>query len=226
MNINTKTGIRFGVADARNYMGLYEAILQSGEFIEGDEYIVEPMKRYLQKQYNSLYEIEHLPNDSNKIHHYKKTINCIIDFLKKYIDFDYIKFYDDLEDDILKINFQEIQDFDSLVKAFKPFTTEEYLNNVLSAAKNQYFSEILERGETPTMRYVEKTGNNEEFVCQLSNLGGMPLIFVMSSPVLVKKPLCSPCIPNAIDLDADDSSKEIYVGYGIPDFWRDEIDNS
>jgi hypothetical protein len=54
----------------------------------------------------------------------------------------------------------------------------------------------------------------------LSSLGGGILVWVYESTNIVKvNSLCSPCVPNAGDLDSglDDSG---YECYGIPDSWE------
>lgn len=53
---------------------------------------------------------------------------------------------------------------------------------------------------------------------QISWLGGAPLLFVFESPVISRARLCSPCVPNAGDLDnLDDDGVECY---GVPAEWR------
>lgn len=53
---------------------------------------------------------------------------------------------------------------------------------------------------------------------QISWLGGSPLLFVFESPVISRARPCSPCVPNAGDLDnLSDAGVECY---GVPDDWR------
>ena len=51
----------------------------------------------------------------------------------------------------------------------------------------------------------------------ISWLGGAPLLWVFDSPVISKVRLCSPCVPNAGDLDSLDDDG--YECYGIPADW-------
>jgi len=55
-------------------------------------------------------------------------------------------------------------------------------------------------------------------------LGGAPLIWVTKSPRIVYvKSLCSPCVPNAGDLDSGLTTEdEGYECYGIPEEWEGE----
>lgn len=54
----------------------------------------------------------------------------------------------------------------------------------------------------------------------ISHLGGAALLWVFESPIISTARLCSPCVPNAGDLDSLDPSG--YECYGIPDDWRAE----
>lgn len=49
----------------------------------------------------------------------------------------------------------------------------------------------------------------------LVEFGGAPLVYVIESTKTVKAALCSPCIPNAIDLEH--LRENGFEGYGIPD---------
>ncbi len=70
----------------------------------------------------------------------------------------------------------------------------------------------------------------------VSWLGGAPLIWVTKSPRIVAvKSLCSPCVPNAGDLDSgivadatdilDTKLLAGYACYGLPIEWQNAIDN-
>ena len=52
---------------------------------------------------------------------------------------------------------------------------------------------------------------------EISWLGGAPLLWVFESPVISKARLCSPCCPNAGDLNSLDDDG--YECYGIPADW-------
>lgn len=67
--------------------------------------------------------------------------------------------------------------------------------------------------EEPTIE-----GTCEGVKYAISWLGGAPLLWIFESPVLSKARLCSPCVPNAGDLDSLDEGG--YECYGIPSDWR------
>lgn len=52
---------------------------------------------------------------------------------------------------------------------------------------------------------------------EISWLGGAPLLWVLESPIISKAKLCSPCCPNAGDLNNLDDDG--YECYGIPADW-------
>ena len=52
---------------------------------------------------------------------------------------------------------------------------------------------------------------------EISHLGGAPILWVLESPIISKARLCSPCCPNAGDLDSLDDDG--YECYGIPADW-------
>jgi hypothetical protein len=69
--------------------------------------------------------------------------------------------------------------------------------------------------------YIEEptiAGTCEGVRYEISHLGGAPLLWVLESPVISKARLCSPCCPNAADLDSLDDDG--YECYGIPGYWR------
>jgi hypothetical protein len=79
------------------------------------------------------------------------------------------------------------------------------------------------QADEPDYSYDDGKGNR--FL--LSHLGGAPLIWVVKSTHTVMcRSLCSPCVPNAGDLDSgtfDVSQPEDgYMCYGIPDEWKPE----
>lgn len=66
--------------------------------------------------------------------------------------------------------------------------------------------------EEPTL-----AGTCEGVRYEISWLGGAPLLWVLESPVISKAKLCSPCCPNAGDLNNLDDDG--YECYGIPAGW-------
>lgn len=55
----------------------------------------------------------------------------------------------------------------------------------------------------------------------ISWLGGVPLLWVFESPVTGRFNLCSPCVPNACNLDSPNPGG--YEGYMVPADWLKEL---
>lgn len=64
----------------------------------------------------------------------------------------------------------------------------------------------------------EIEGECEGVKYAISWLGGAPLLWVFESPVTGHFRLCSPCVPNACDLDSP-STEDGYLGYTVPAGW-------
>ena len=99
-------------------------------------------------------------------------------------------------------DFQDIEDPEE--------SEEEYVDRAVENA------EIEIEIEEPTI-----AGTYEDVKYQITWLGGAPLLWVLEGPVGTARSLCSPCVPNAADLD---SGFEIGVGLGhecyvIPKEW-------
>ena len=90
------------------------------------------------------------------------------------------------------------------------------------ADRDDYIDTRLER-EFEGIQIEEPTiaGTLEGVKYEISWLGGAPLLFVLESPVISKARLCSPCVPNAGDLNSLDDVG--YECYGIPEYWRYEV---
>lgn len=79
--------------------------------------------------------------------------------------------------------------------------------------------------EEPTI-----TGTHEGVTYQIGWLGGAPILWVFQGPTGNASSLCSPCAPNAADLDSEfvlDSEPEFTPGEGFPCYcvprdWLDE----
>lgn len=63
-------------------------------------------------------------------------------------------------------------------------------------------------------------GEHEGVKYRTSWLGGAPHLFVFESPVIGKFQQCSPCVPNAANLDCQDPDG--ITGYDVPAHWRRE----
>lgn len=66
----------------------------------------------------------------------------------------------------------------------------------------------------------EIEGEYEGVRYRIGWLGGAPLVICLMSPVVVRGRLCSPCLPNCLDLDNPDPDG--YEGYGVPLDWLGE----
>lgn len=76
--------------------------------------------------------------------------------------------------------------------------------------------------------YIEEpsiVGEVEGISYQIGWLGGAPLLWVLTGPVGRCAKLCSPCVPNAGDLDSGFTTDEVNEGYEcyvVPQDWMPE----
>ena len=106
-------------------------------------------------------------------------------------------------------------------------SSERFVDNEIEAAylrlgyddRDDYIDTRLER-ESENIQIDEPIieGTCEGVTYMISHLGGAPLLWAFESPIISKARLCSPCVPNAGDLDSLDDDG--YECYGIPDDWR------
>lgn len=105
--------------------------------------------------------------------------------------------------------------------------SERFVDNEIEAAylrlgyddRDDYIETRLELGwEHIQIDEPIIEGTCEGVRYMISHLGGAPLLWAFESPVISKAKLCSPCVPNAGDLDSLDDDG--YECYGIPDDWR------
>lgn len=110
---------------------------------------------------------------------------------------------------------------------------------ILETIKNEIFEAVKDGEEPPydeddidreVERRLERWGDqlqiDEPFIegehegvkYQISWLGGAPMLWVLESPCCGKYKLCSPCVPNAGDLDSPSENGE--VCYDVPIAWR------
>lgn len=91
---------------------------------------------------------------------------------------------------------------------------ESFCEDRVEAAMEQF---------TDTWQCDEPTieGTHDDVKYQVSWLGGAPLLWVLHSPHIVHaNRLCSPCVPNAADLDSGLATDGTgFECYGIPDDW-------
>ncbi len=105
-------------------------------------------------------------------------------------------------------------------------SNDRYMEDEVEAAYNRlgyddrddYIDTRLEL-ESERIQIEEPTlaGICEGVRYEISWLGGAPLLWVFESPVISKAKLCSPCCPNAGDLNSLDDDG--YECYGIPADW-------
>lgn len=108
-------------------------------------------------------------------------------------------------------------------------SSERFVENEIEAAylrlgyddRDDYIDTRLELGSEDIQ--IEEpiiSGTSEGVEYSISWLGGAPLLWVFKSPIISTAKLCSPCVPNAGDLDSLDDDG--YECYGIPDEWREK----
>lgn len=74
------------------------------------------------------------------------------------------------------------------------------------------------RGENMQIEEPYLEGECEGVKYGISHLGGAGLLWVYFSPHVTRAKLCSPCVPNAGDLDSRDPDG--YECYDVPEDWR------
>lgn len=85
-------------------------------------------------------------------------------------------------------------------------------------AVHEYLNELESQFDISEQVYKAKIDGMH---LTLTSLGGAALVIVERSPKIVRAKFCSPCVPNAIDLEALCNPPEGYEGYGIIDDWMD-----
>jgi hypothetical protein len=178
-NVNSETGIRYGVIDARKVPFLDEEIRLNGESISYQNYeeeLTNQIRYALTEEDGDLKAV--LDYYWMSDHAQQEIIESVNEHQGKWS-----------EEEIEEIS-QQVMDELANSGALE-FDEEEY----------EY--------ETEAEKYL------------LSYLGGAPLIWVMKSPFLTKARLCSPCIPNAGNLDSPDPNG--YTCYAVePDYFDGE----
>ena len=109
---------------------------------------------------------------------------------------------------------------------YSMLANDRYMENEVESAYNRlgyddrddYIDTRLER-EFERIQIDEPilSGTCEGVRYEISWLGGAPLLWVFESPIISKARLCSPCVPNAGDLNSLDPDG--YECYGIPADW-------
>ena len=136
--------------------------------------------------------------------------------------------YDELKNEIERDaeNIEEEVRIAIAERDYAMLSNDRYMEDEVEAAYNRlgyddrddYIDTRLER-ESERIQIEEPTlaGTCEGVRYEISWLGGAPLLWVIESPIISKARLCSPCCPNAGDLDSLDDDG--YECYGIPADW-------
>jgi hypothetical protein len=111
---------------------------------------------------------------------------------------------------------------DCMVEA-KKILSEQGDDTPTEADADQIFDEynVSENWESDESNYSWDDGKGNKFL--VTYLGGAPLIYCIETTCVVQvKSLCSPCVPNAGDLDSGLVESGGFECYGIPLSLRDE----
>lgn len=112
--------------------------------------------------------------------------------------------YDDLRAEITTEIDQEVEEYASRGEE-PPFDAEREIERRLDrASENIEIEEPYLEGECEGVKYG------------ISHLGGAALLWVYESPIIGKHGLCSPCVPNAGDLESEGD----FECYDIPEDWK------
>jgi len=94
---------------------------------------------------------------------------------------------------------------------------ESAYNRLGYVDRDDYIETRLENESDFQIEEPTLAGTCEGVRYEISWLGGAPLLWVLESPIISKARLCSPCCPNAGDLNSLDDDG--YECYGIPADW-------
>lgn len=125
-------------------------------------------------------------------------------------DTSYAAALEELEEEIRTAVLQEIEDGDLDIDATDVCDIEREVERRLERE-----SDGIQIDE-PTIE-----GTCEGVTYAISWLGGAPLLWVFHSPIIGKHGLCSPCVPNAGDLESEGE----YECYDVPEEWKNETDH-
>jgi hypothetical protein len=181
-NINEETGVPYGVISAHSVPHLYDDITTHGEDDSYEEYKKEKLEEIA-----VCIDEEDRDDAIDSLAAFIKDNSGIYGVEAKTKAHDFI-------DSLTPFNDRD-EGFDSTAEAEELFD-DLSLNEV----------DIDE----PSYSYTTGEGEDEE-VYHTSFLGGAPLIWVIKSPHVTRARPCSPCVPNAGDLDnLDEGGIECY----------------
>lgn len=201
-NIHEKTGIAYGVIDARKVPELYSTITSDGvndTLKNAEDEVKERLRSNLSdfdagEAFKDIAETE----DEDEVH--DKKVEILTEMLTETVVYATELRGKDTESAVeAALELVEVES--------GTFDIEEVVEAILSdTQQNDYFNSG--DGEDS---YSYEDG---PFKYLLSHLGGAPLIWVVESPYVTYCRTCSPCVPNAGDLDncvpADESNNIAY----------------
>jgi hypothetical protein len=206
-NINPETGVRYGVTSAQNHPWLYEHITQNGNSLS--------YQWWRDEIQNSLGRLDDLDLPTLSREEVQSEIEASIkDYVPSYwlernIEYAVDAVFEDSEDGDVRYVPGEFQTWDSILS----------VSSRIFSALEENLGEAFEGGGGEGEDYELDDGDASYLI---QYLGGAPLIWVTKSPRIVYvKSLCSPCVPNAGDLDSGMTTEEEgYECYGIPEEWE------
>jgi len=103
----------------------------------------------------------------------------------------------------------------------KDFDCDEDRSSWIEEQLDQWGQEY--EADEPVVELRRNEGTPEELHVRTTRLGGAQLLWVFRSPHLTTRPLCSPCVPGAVDLDGAEGAESTAgcgQGYDVPPDWR------
>jgi hypothetical protein len=186
-NINPETGIPYGVIDARSCQWLWETIVNEGRDVTAEAHEEQVRKELERNLASDLGEYEVNPklcSHSGSVQFYL----FVLAMLNRYPQF----FPKDRTEEVARAVLDEVYD-----DASNTFSISEAIEFIWK----YYADEWLYGDFEDTSEHTFAWEQDGRFSYQVSSLGGAPLIWVFKSPYVTPCRQCSPCVPNAGNLD-------------------------
>lgn len=224
-NVNPETGIPYGVIDARKCNWLWDTIVNEGRDVTAEAYEEEVRTDLESNLISDLGEYEANlvqcpPSGSDQFYTF---VLAMLNRCPKY-------FSKSRTEELARAVLDEVYD-----DASNTFSISEAVEFIWKYYADEWLHPDFEDTSDHTFVWVEE----DRFSYQLSELGGAPLIWVLNSPYVTPCRECSPCVPNAGNLDdmmvlgahncvaycvkpediesEEDHPKEIYAAAEYPD---------
>jgi len=199
-NVNIESGIPYGTIDARHVPGLFEQIQASGtnvSYLAWKQGLIEELANILHTYHDGKRDLAEQELAAWLGANWDQTIDNEFDSRTR------------CKSKAKKI----LADYDGTEQ------TED--DDAAGIFEDLELAEHYDEDQD-TYTYQEGEGKN---LCryQLGYLGGAPLIWVIQSPVTTTCRRCSPCVPNAGNLDSPDPDGGITC-YDIPPDWKNQDD--